>query len=113
MYGLGLGSKYLVSALKGDQMVEAARSGSSMGCHWKAAPPHSCTGTPRCSAYHAASPLGSSALKNPPPIPVTFSMASPPVGLDCDAWTWIQRAPERQMPSGRDGKTRMSGAPGR
>ena len=73
------GSRYVVSRLNALQIVMPFSLPGPP--HSKIAPPHSATSRPRWSRYHAASALGSFALKKMPPMPVTRFMVSPQPAL--------------------------------
>src|ERR1700712_3691478 len=54
------------------------RSSALSSGHFRIAPPHSSSGSPRCFAYQAASSLWLPFdLMNTPPMPVTFAMPPP------------------------------------
>src|SRR5258706_16010379 len=65
-----LGSKYVVSFAKADQIVDGPGSSFVL----KETYPCSSKGTPRWSRYQALRRSGSFALKKMPPMPVTRSM---------------------------------------
>src|SRR3954452_22247889 len=80
MKGAVLGSRYLVSAGNTDHTVDPLRSGSSVSRQVNDVLPHSFASIPRLAAYQSSSACLSFALMNIPPIPVTFSMRTSPMG---------------------------------
>src|SRR6185369_2520493 len=63
-----------------DQIVVPPAGWPSSPTQLNAAPPHSCTSTPRWRRYHSRSAAGSRALKKIPPMPVTRFMARSSAG---------------------------------
>src|SRR4051812_39350024 len=71
-----LGANHWLSRPARLHTVSPLSSAVSSG-HFRIAPPHSSSESPRCFWYQSARALGSSALKNTPPMPVMRAMQAP------------------------------------